>query len=164
MPTDKIKRAITWIRKSLEVTNAATTQPGTVDGTIIPSIDTLGWDSAQTTEFANGSSAGAAAGLSVVPEGEAFLFFAASAHHTDAGGPHTLALQFVDAEGNLAWLTSTVVVAVNEQVALTRPILVPAGATLSAISLDALGPASLFITTAFVRLPAGEYLPGSPYG
>lgn len=43
MATDKIKRAITWIRKSLEITEK-TTNPGTVDGNIVPVIDTFGWE------------------------------------------------------------------------------------------------------------------------
>lgn len=40
---DKIKRSLTWIRKSLRITER-TTVPGSVSGLILPTIDAFGWD------------------------------------------------------------------------------------------------------------------------
>jgi len=162
-----VKRSILWLRRTLRITEK-TTLPGEISGQIRPTLDALGWELVQETEHVAVNVLGPGSSLTlfpVVPANEAHLYFAATGHHSDGGGSHSLMLNILSAASLVTGLIPTTSVASLDTVAIQRPILIPAGATLRLTSQDAI-PAltSFFLTGEFIRLNAGEYVPGSPYG
>ena len=170
MPTtDKIKRAFTWLRKSLEITEK-TNLPGTIDGEIRPILDAYGWDLLQLPEQARLVTAGPTlvTRLAPVPAGEAHLFISCDLVHSDGAATHAIWIQLRAADG-----TESVVMKVGDPLlradsvpaSMGRPILVPAGARLFGQSLDSIPIATTFVIRGhFIRLKVGEYVQGSPYG
>jgi len=170
MPTDKIKRAITWIRKTLEITEK-TELPGTIDGKIIPALDAFGWERGAELEFVTAAAAGVTTIVQLpnVPEGEAHYFLSCHLTHDSVEGARQMAIAMridPDAVASGVSITSTVLVTQFHFLAMQRPILVPPRGRLIG-RVDALNiPAGRTFTIAgqFLRLPIGEYVTGSPYG
>lgn len=166
MPSDKFKRAITWIRKTLEITEK-TTQPGTVSGEILPTIDSFGWEQAVALEHrAVSGGPGASATITpVVPAGEAHLYVACCGFHTDALATHVISLVYLSETNQFVQITPTKILDDEGIVAIQRPFLVPAGATLRVIASRSVGAGEITIKGQFHRFTiAGEYFPGSPWG
>ena len=171
MPIDKVKRAFTWLRKSLRIIDK-TTLPGEILGEVRPTLDVFGWDliAENPPEQVNNSSAGATlfTRLPPVPEGEVHLFLTCDAEHTDPVGSHILRIDYRD-ETALAESTivsvATGTALFDDRVIIRRPILVTPGARLVVISSDSIPIGSVLnIRGHFVRLNLGEYFAGSPYG
>jgi len=88
-PTDKIKRAIIWIRKTLDITEK-TTQPGTISGEIRPMLDVFGWDRLASSTAVQGlvaidDNTTAAIGP-ITPDGVVRYVLFASVQHDEAPG------------------------------------------------------------------------------
>jgi len=163
---DKIKRAITWIRKSLEITEK-TTQPGTISGEIVPTIELAGWDLNRVLEHRNfAGGPGATATITpVVPAGEAHLYVALCGFHTDALANHNVSLVYLSELNEFVQITDSSLMDDEGIIAIDRPFLVPAGATLRVIADRAVGASEIHIKGQFYRFTtAGEYFPGSPWG
>jgi len=142
-PVDKIKRAITWIRKSLEITEK-TTNPGTVSGEIIPTIDALGWEKLQELTDADtiGATNVTAVDSLAVPEGVLrYVLFASVEHAELAGTDLTCWME----------LNATVPSQTNFPCSIIRPQLLLGTAALENIRLG--------IVTPFILRP-GERLRG----
>lgn len=169
MPTDKIKRVITWIRKTLDITEK-TSVPGTIDGTIIPVLAALGWERCEEIEFITATSAGATnlVELANVPEGEMHYFLTCHVGHDDPATSKAIRIAMRIASNVIA---SGVTIKTTETIfslgflGMDRPILVPPGARLIGSSRTNIAIGSDFtIAGHFLRLPIGEYVTGSPYG
>jgi len=86
----KIKRAILWIRKTLEITER-TNVPEAIENVIRPTLDVLGWQRLSETISVGFSAAAPAAVVQVttaVPEGIFRYIVKCSGHHSDAGVTH----------------------------------------------------------------------------
>jgi len=163
MAIDKIRRSITWIRKSLQITEK-TTNPGAVEGIIVPSIDTFGWEALEdptvvrTIGVAVNSIASA-----VVPADVLRLVLAASVQTNDTVQAFTMWIEHVDAETNLA--TSVMrpvdvpISAITIRVGLERLVVMRPGDSLRGRSSPATGVGlDLRLTVRSIDLPIGEYV------
>jgi len=166
MPSDKIKRLNTWLRKTLVITEK-TTLPGTINGEVRPILDAMGWDLLQLTEHVNAVVPGPTlfARLPIVPADEAHLFLCCGARHDDPANQRIIGINYRDPAGAEAPVQSGITLQPEQNVAVSRPVLVLAGARLVAVSADSviIG-TNLTILGQFIRLNIGEYIPGSPYG
>jgi hypothetical protein len=165
MPTDKIKKAITWIRRSLEI-KEKTSMPGTVDDTIRTTIEAFGWERLNESEGLVTSGAGPRDNTitPVVPAEVLRLVIAASVEMDDPLGPFTL---FLEHEWNSLTRTgvcppfTTVVNGSGVRVGLTRPIVMRPndrfrGSCIPAIAIGA----NLIVRQIVIDIPIiGEYVP-----
>ena len=166
----KINRALTWIRRALDVTQK-TSAPTGFEDEIRTSVDALGWERGATVEFVTAASAGVTTVVQLpdVPEGEAHYFLTCHITHDSVEGARQMAIAMridPDAVASGVSITSTFLVTQFHFLAMQRPILVPPGGRLLG-RVDALNiPAGRTFTIAgqFLRLPIGEYVPASPYG
>jgi len=157
--TDKIKRAILWIRKSLEITER-TDVPGSIDERIRPIIDVLGWD--RYTELQQVDAGQANANLSalpVVPEGTMRLYVALSGETNDTTNSftHWMEVGAVAVTAPVVLPARTIIVKAGH---LANPILVRPG--LNVVARCSPATAGGFVLRArglFVDLPVGEYMP-----
>lgn len=165
MAIDKIKRAITWIRKSLDITEK-TTNPGTIDGNIRPTIDAFGWERLPQTELTSVSSP---SGTSV-DFGAAFtdtqsirLIMKASFRHTDTGVTHSVSiikrLSSGGAEVGLPLDRPTIIV--GEIASMIGHTYLIAGQILQFQIVTALVAGAIAANIEFVDIPRGEYIPSS---
>jgi len=166
--TDKIKKAITWIRKSLEITEK-TTNPGTVGGEITPMLDALGWDrmrdadSFTVTSGANVNTISAVA----VPADTVRLVLAASVQTDNNLLAFNLWLDHFFATNStsvgLMRPVALPISAVAIRVGVNRPFLMAEGDILRGRSSPASGATfDLILRAIFIDLPIGEYIPGYP--
>lgn len=165
--TDKIKRAILWIRKALEIKDPGTTQPGTVSGEILPTIDTFGWD--RYAESINVNQSGVATALitsPVVPADVLRIILEASVNTGDDVQAFQLWLELVHSTPTSLriGLQAPILLPVgnaNVRVGLVRPVVLGPGDAISANANPATG-AGLLLTlrTRHVDLPIGEYIQG----
>ncbi len=165
--SDKIKRALTWIRKALDITER-TNMPEGILRNIKPTLDAFGWESAGAPahEFISTVGPTMLTRLPTVPDGEYHYYLSCDISHNDpAGQPIHIAVEnplfFKTA------LTSTATIGANEFVAMPRPLLVGPGYRLTGLVASGAGiaaPLVFQIRGDFVKLAVGEYLPGSPYG
>ncbi len=167
MPTDKIKRAITWIRKSLEITEK-TTNPGTVDGNILPTIDTFGWSRLGADVRFEETSATATNRVlgSAVPVDVLRLVLEASVEHGDTLVDHTLWIDHEHGASSNAIAIQSPFEAIASlagnpvQVGLMRHVVMREGDRLSGRATPVLGVGlTLRIVITFVEIPIGEYVP-----
>ncbi len=165
MAQDKIKRAITWIRKSLEITER-TTNPGTVGGEIQPQLDVFGWERIEevTTSIASAAAVNSVT-LLAVPEGFLRLVLNASVETNDTVQAFTFWMDVLDAgSGGVTGVTRPVAIpisAVAIRSGLERPLIMQPGDTLRARCSPATGVGLLLIARQrFVNLPIGEYIRG----
>lgn len=94
MATDKVKRALIWLRTAFRITDK-TTLPGEILGEIRPTVDTFGWDrlnpqssgpgEGPQSESVLGPLANALVSMSVVPEGTMRYVISASMSTNDPG-------------------------------------------------------------------------------
>ncbi len=161
MPTDKIKRAITWIRKSLEITEK-TTQPATVDGTILPVMDVLGWERLnETQQFIRTAVATTIVTGDPAPEGVLRLVVECSVNHSDpiAANVHWLWIRHDITAAVTPGVSAPLEVPGGPQVAMPRWIVLRPGEKLDGRAFPATGIGiNLTIMMSFIDLPIGEYV------
>jgi len=167
MATDKIKRAITWIRKSLDITEK-TTNPGTVDGTIQPTIDTFGWERLTETTIQEVSSP---APNAFVDFGAAFtdtesirLILKASGRHTDTGVTHTVSLvkRLSSGGAEVGHPMDRPTIIVGELASMIGQTYLVAGQILQFQFPAALVVGAIAAEFEFVDIPIGEYISPLP--
>ena len=131
-------------------------------------LDTsVGWSSCITPEFITATSAGSTSlvQLAVVPTGEIHWYIACSITHDDAAGSKDMYIVHEDASAKRVGLTTQIGITTDFNIALLRPVMVPAGERLAGVSRTAVAAGSDFVISGqFLRLSLGEYVPGSPYG
>jgi len=162
---DKIKRAITWLRKSLEITEK-TTLPGTIEGQITPVIDVLGWERLGELETSTAFSGNNhLVNGPVVPVG--FLRFVASASvETDTVlVTELLWLDWVFSTGVITGVQTPFSAIPRDaagrevRVALMRPIVMSPGDNLRGRCNPILaGGERITLNQIFVDIPIGEYI------
>jgi len=88
-PSDKIKRNLVWIRKTLGIIDK-TTLPGTVEGEVRPTIDAFGWFRYENLDqnSVNGAAPIVTVASAAVPAGIFRLITHCSMSHTDTGVTH----------------------------------------------------------------------------
>lgn len=169
MATDKVKRALIWLRTAFRITEK-TTLPGEILGEIRPTVDVFGWDrfdpnsagagSGPEIENANGGLATNIVLLGVVPDGVARLVIYASMSHNDPAGA-TMAMIVRGAGVDLAIATTPIAILPEPiRFPLERQILLQPGEQIIAVS--AVAPAAgtrLNVRYKFVDLDPGEYVP-----
>jgi len=162
---DKIKRAITWIRKSLEITER-TTNPGTIGGEIQPQLDVFGWERIEeaTTSIASATATDRAT-LVAVPEGFLRLVLDASAETDDTVQAFTLWMDVLDGDsGGVTGLMRPVDVPISGtsiRAGLEKTLIMKPGDTLRARCSPDTGVGLVIIARQrFVDLPIGEYIRG----
>ncbi len=167
MAVDKIKRAILWIRKSLEITEK-TTNPGTVDGNIVPVLDAFGWErlgGEVTVRLTQGTNVNTIAG-SAVPQDVLRIILEASVETDNAVLAFTFWMDHVDADTGfpvgvmrpIEPLISALSIrnAMDRRFVVMRP-----GDTLAGRCSPASGAAQVLrLRERFVELPIGEYIRG----
>ena len=162
---DKIKKAIVWIRKTLEITER-TTNPGTILGEIRPAIDILGWDryseiQSNVVALANTDRVSS----SIVPIDFMLFYLAISGETNDAVNAFTHWLEiFHAASGNTVAVTAPTTLPVSAATiirvgGLPKPVLAPPGDSMRARTAPATaGGVTLTIRSLFIDLPLGEYM------
>ncbi len=162
MPTDKIKRALTWLRRSLEITDL-TTLPGTINGEIRPVIDAFGWEryiEADSATFAQVNAT--AASMGVVAADTTRLILNANVETTNAIIAVRLNFTMTVSGGQVVALQLPFEVPIGFaglDVGLLRPILLGPGDNFNVSSAPASGIGeSLIGRIRFIDLPVGEYL------
>jgi len=162
---NKIKKAITWIRKSLEITEK-TTLPGSILNDIRPSLDVLGWDRYSTgmRSSTNGGANTDTRQAGVVPADTMRLYLGISGETDDPANAFTHWLEAIEPEdSDPVALTQPVLLPVSAVVirvgGLPKPLLMPPGGVVQARCSPAttLG-IVLRINTMFVDIPLGEYM------
>ena len=163
-PVDKIKKAITWIRKSLEITEK-TTQPGTISGEIIPLIDVLGWDRYQEqTVLSNTVTASDSVTSPAVPADIMRLVTAASLETDDALVAYTLWLELTNSlSGQRCGIGPPITLPISaipiRVSLLNRRFLLSPGDTIVGRSTPAGGVGIVLrLRWTFVDFPLGEYV------
>jgi len=166
-PADKIKRAITWIRKTLEITDK-TTLPGTVVGEIRPTLDVLGWERyQQQTALTKTGTAVNNVTSEPVPADTMRLITAASIETDDhATNSYIVWLEHTNSLTGLVTglaRTQTLAISVNNvrPGMLERVYLLSPGDTINArASPNVAAGKKLRLRWTFIDLPLGEYIPG----
>jgi len=104
MAPKKIKRALFWMQKALQVLGQRTTLPSNVEETIIPTLDSFGWErwspegGPPLREIAQGNLATASVELDPVPQGVMRYYMMVSGSHND---PATLDLVLICRAGGI---------------------------------------------------------------
>lgn len=162
--SDKIKRALTWIRKTLDITER-TNMPEGIMRNIKPTLDVFGWERVpETVAVALAGTNVSSQFSAIVPEETARLVYSASVETTN------------DVAAFWLWIEHSVAAsAIN--VGLMRPILTAAGTGLMRCGMDRtlimspgdrlvarantlVGAAeTLSIRMRYIDLPIGEYVP-----
>ncbi len=163
---DKIKRAITWIRRALRVTEQTTT-PGEVSGLILPTVDALGWE-----RFENDVQSASSFSVNVnatqtplVPEGVLRLILDASVETTNDVIGFTLWIE-VQQPGELPIgvmrpFDTPISPGITIRGGIEKTIIMSPGDTLRGRCTPVTGVGSdLVIRTRFIDLPIGEYVRG----
>jgi len=163
---DKIKKAILWIRKTLEITER-TDVPASIDSKIIPTLEILGWEryADMETETQSTSDSSIISSLTV-PEGTNRLYIAASVDTNDIVNQFTYWVEAWPLNG-----TQVGIIAPNtpptqrgtsfiRSGGLPRPFLMgPGGRLRGRLSPATAGGATISIRTVFIDIPIGEYIP-----
>lgn len=163
---DKIKKAITWIRKTLEITQSDTTTPGSIVGEIRPTLDALGWERYQEqTALTNFTTAIDIVTSPAVPADTMRLVTAVSLEHNELLVAHTLMVDYVNAlTGTNVGLATPVLVAPSALAVrvgfLDHPFLMSPRDTLRGSVTPIMGATfQLRLRWSFIDLPLGEYIP-----
>lgn len=163
--SDKIKRALTWIRKTLDITER-TNMPEGIMRNIEPTLDALGWErrpEATSLNFVGGATDDFVI-TTVVPEGEMHLVIAASIESTDNANALHLWIDRRFARGSVQMAVQMPFIQpigfAGLRVALMRPVLLAPGDRLVGRSSPAPAAATgLELRLAFIVLDPGEYVP-----
>ena len=159
----KIKRALFWMQKSLEVLGQRTALPDKVEDTIVPGLDAFGWE--RLFEQPGFDNSGAAAPANSVvgettPADVLRLVTHASVVHTDTGVDHFLWLDKVLAVTGTVGLTSpNVAVPINVDVGTDRWFWLRPGEIIRGRADVNLVAGALVLDFEFIDLPLGEYIP-----
>lgn len=166
MAQDKIKRAITWIRRSLEITER-TTNPGTIQGEIVPTVDIFGWDRLREIEtFSQATAAVTTVQGPVTPADVLRYVLHFGVEHSEALG--TSLTLWVDLLTELSFpvpliapqLIPGAIAGETIRYGGGRPIILRPGDRLRGRASPATGPGiNLSVRAAFIDLPIGEYIP-----
>lgn len=160
-----INRAFSWVKKVLEVTEV-TLVPQLVLPEVQPGIDLFGWDPPRSTNgsFVSGGATTSVLGF-IVPDGFQDLIFAASVQHNEAAATHSLGIVSRGADNQSVGVETMGLVPPDTKVCLSRPFLIEPGGRIGGESATSIAVASsLFLNIRFIRIPIGEYVPGSPWG
>ncbi len=161
-----INRSFSWLKKVLEITEV-TNAPDVLLPTVQPALDVFGWERFGEPETQVRSNPGvtSAVSLDTVPEGEMWFFLACAMLHNDTGSAKDVTLVLRNRLNVEIPVTNTGGISANFHRVLERPLLVPQGWQMRAISRNTINLTFDFsITGTFVRLDIGEYHPGAPYG
>lgn len=160
----KIKKAIFWMQKALEVLGQRTALPDKIEETIIPTLSAFGWE--RLFEAPGFDTSGAAAPASTVvgpvtPQDILRLVIHASVVHTDTGVDHNLWIDKVMAiAGQTVGISAAgVQVPINVDVGLDRWIWLGPGEIMRGRADVALVAGALVLDICFIDLPLGEYIP-----
>ncbi len=160
----KINRALTWIRKALDVTQK-TAAPTGFDDDVRTILDAFGWERLNETIGQRVQSAPNANFVigSTVPDDVLRLVLEASVEHNDPVAAHTLWLEHRHlASGRNISIQQPVLTpggAVDIVAGLMRSVVMRPGDTLTGRSAPATGAGNnLIINQEFVELPIGEYV------
>ncbi len=170
MATDKVKRALIWLRTAFRITDK-TTLPGEILGEIRPTVDTFGWDRLNPLSSGPGTGpqslnalgglANSTAAFAVVPEGTMRYIISASWETNDPGFVGFLRAEVIS-EG--------IAVAVQEpfefnangfgvRIGLQRHILLEPGDVFQMVSVPVPGGAFRnSIRMRFIDIDFGEYI------
>jgi len=160
-----INRGFTWLRKVLQITEE-TDAPSVLSDVVRPTMDVFGWERHQemTALLALGAAAANFTITPVVPDGFMRYISEASIESNDAVTALTL------------WIEHRTSSGVDQDIAVTRPLLVAAGAFAIHLAMDRpillasgdrlvgksepapVGAATLRLKTRFIDLPIGEYI------
>ncbi len=160
----KIKKAIFWMQKALEVLGQRTALPDKVEDTIIPTLSAFGWE--RLFEAPGFDTSGAAAPASsvnagAVPQDVLRLVTHASVVHTDTGVDHLLWIDKVMAiAGQTVGISNpSIAVPINVDVGLDRWVWLGPGEIMRGRADIALVAGALVLDVCFIDLPLGEYIP-----
>jgi len=166
MARDKIKRAFTWIRKSLRIIDR-TTLPGEILGEVRPTLDTFGWErlsETPQTDLSETANATATDGP-IVPEGTMrYVLFASVQHDEPDGGNRICWIELVTSSfpvGILEHLTiaGDSTASTRVRYGSPRPLLMRPGELLRGRSTAATGVGrNLGLRQVFIDIPVGEYI------
>jgi len=170
MATDKVKRAVIWLRTAFRITDK-TTLPGEILGEIRPTVDTFGWDrlnpqssgpgNGPTSESVLGPLANAVVSLAAVPEGTMRYVISASMETNDPGLIAMMRFEVVS-EGIAMGLQAPFFInanGFNVRIGLERHLVLEPGDVFRMVSEPA--PGGAFRNTVrmrFVDLDFGEYI------
>ena len=159
---DKIKRAFTWLRKALVITEK-TTAPGALLDDIQSVLDVFGWERLnETTNLTTVAVNASTVNSPAVPEDVLRVIISANVETNDAGGPFTFWMDHLDGASNInvgvmrpITPPSSVISIRNAREGpylVLRPTDVLAGRASPAIV------GNLTLRQRFVDLPIGEYI------
>jgi len=163
---DKIKRAITWIRRALQITER-TTAPGEVSGLILPTIDALGWE-----RFENDVQSASSFGVNVtetttppVPEGILRLILDASIETTNDVIGFTLWIEVEQPNelpiGIMRPFDTPISPGITIRGGIEKTLILSPGDVMNGRAAPQTGVGSdLVLRTRFIDLPIGEYVRG----
>lgn len=162
--SNKIKKAITWIRKTLDITDLTTT-PGQIGDEISPGLDVLGWDLYQGMTSSQKTGVAVTQVISdAVPADTARLVTAVSLEQDDRAAGPTFWLEYENFLTNspigLGRVVTLPVTAASIRASLIdRNFLLLPGDTLIG-NQDPVGGVGVVtrLRIAFVDVPLGEYI------
>jgi len=168
IPTDKIRRAIIWIRKTLDITQK-TTQPGSISGEIRPTLDVFGWERLSDSTAVQGLSASTdatttAQGVVTPDDIMRYVIFAGVQHDELVGTDLNLWIDLLTVNSfPVPILGSQLIVgaAAGQQIrhGTPAPFLMRPGDRLRGRASPATGLGiALTIRFLFIDLPVGEYI------
>jgi len=145
MADTKIKRAILWIRRSLEITER-TNVPESIENVVRPKVDIFGWERLPSVQVAAASNPlSVAVGSATVPAGTFRYVLNANVEHTDTGVTNTL------------WLTKALLNGVRVGLPLDRTATI-VGETASMIGTTYLLPGDFLFGETDVAVVAGAMI------
>jgi len=161
----KIKRAITWIRRALEITERNEI-PDSIAGEIVPSLDAFGWDRLNETVFQNtaGTNVSTVSGPAV-PQDVLRVVLEASVETSNALLAFTMWIDHFDSRaGTSIGVMRPIISPISAIVirnGMQRPLVIMRpGDQLRGRCTPATGAAeTLTLRQKFVDLPVGEYIP-----
>lgn len=162
-PTDKIRRAIIWMRKALDITQK-TTQPGTISGEIRPTLDVFGWD--RYTQLQSVSFSGTnvtTASMGAIGDDVMRLIIDAQVDSTQNAVALFLNFRVTHNGGQTVAVQEPFLVPVGSgglDIGMLNPVLLGPGDNFTVSSQPATGVGELLVgRIRFVDLPIGEYIP-----
>ncbi len=162
MASDKIKRNIVWIRKTLGIIDK-TTLPGVVLGEVRPTIDSFGWFRYEnlTINSVNGAAPSAAVASAVVPPGIFRVITHCSVSHTDTGVTHLASLnkRIQPANFNVGLPTDRSSIVVGQFVSLIGRTFLKENEFLIGAVVAAPAVGNLSLRFFSVDIEIGEYIP-----
>jgi len=160
--TDKIKRSLVWLRKTLGIIDK-TTLPGEILGEVRPTIDALGWFRYENLEIdqVNGAAPIAVLASTVTPPNVMRIITHASLSHTDTGVTHLASLNKRRNPGNfnIGLPTDRASIAVGEFCSLIGRTVLLENEFLIGQVVAAPVAGNISLRSFFVDIEIGEYIP-----